>query len=233
MITHRLVLGLLLLTLPCAAWAGPPFVTDDPEPTDAGHWEIYQFATALGPEGEAGLDLNYGLAKDFQLTAVVPLAWEGSGGPTGLGAIELGAKYRFLHQADGSPLPDISIFPTVTLPTGIESDDHTTLFLPLWAQKDIGAWSVFGGGGYTWNPGERNFWTGGVAVQRQMNDALSLGVEAYHRDAESIGERGVNGANIGITYRLTPHWSVMASGGPAWEGHVSHGAGYLALKADF
>ena len=28
------------------AWAGPPFVTDDPEPTDLGHWEIYDFVSA-------------------------------------------------------------------------------------------------------------------------------------------------------------------------------------------
>ena len=26
-----------------AAVAGPPFLTDDPQPTDTGHWEIYNF----------------------------------------------------------------------------------------------------------------------------------------------------------------------------------------------
>ena len=34
----------LLLAVPTVAWAGPPFVTDDPEPTDLHKWEIYSFA---------------------------------------------------------------------------------------------------------------------------------------------------------------------------------------------
>ena len=31
----QLTLGLIV------AWAGPPFVTDDPEPVEYRHWEIY------------------------------------------------------------------------------------------------------------------------------------------------------------------------------------------------
>ena len=59
------------------ALAGPPFVSDDPEPTEAGHWEIYGFAAGAHMAGEtdgaAGLDINYGGAKELQLTAVVPI----------------------------------------------------------------------------------------------------------------------------------------------------------------
>ena len=29
-----------------AAFAGPPYLTDDPIPTDTGHWEIYAFGRA-------------------------------------------------------------------------------------------------------------------------------------------------------------------------------------------
>ena len=38
-----LTLSLVVLSLAAAtpAWAGPPFLTDDPEPTETGHWEIY------------------------------------------------------------------------------------------------------------------------------------------------------------------------------------------------
>lgn len=35
------VLATLGLLAPATAWAGPPFLTDDPEPTETGHWEIY------------------------------------------------------------------------------------------------------------------------------------------------------------------------------------------------
>ena len=44
------------------------------------------------------------------------------------------------------------------------------LLLPMWAQKDFGPWSLFGGGGYMINPGagNRDFWQSGVALTRQV-----------------------------------------------------------------
>jgi hypothetical protein len=60
-----------------AAIAGPPYATDDPEPTDLGHWEIYAFAAGTradgGYDGAAGLDLNYGPVPNVQLTATLPI----------------------------------------------------------------------------------------------------------------------------------------------------------------
>jgi len=53
--------------------------TDDPEPTELHHWEIYAFGTADGRgstiDGAAGVDLNYGPIKDVQLTATLPVAF--------------------------------------------------------------------------------------------------------------------------------------------------------------
>lgn len=138
-----------------SALAGPPYLSDDPEPTDYRHFEIYAFGagtrTATGMAGESGIDFNYGAAPDLQLTAVLPLAYDETG-RTGLGHVELAAKYRFLHQADFGW--DVSLFPRVFLPgaTGL-GDDHAALFLPLWAQKDFGPWSLFGGGGCTLQEG--------------------------------------------------------------------------------
>ena len=69
-----------LLLESTSAFAGPPYVTDDPEPTDYQHFEIYTFAdgtaTRDGRDGETGIDFNYGGAEDLQLTAVVPVAYE-------------------------------------------------------------------------------------------------------------------------------------------------------------
>src|SRR5471030_236925 len=63
-----------------AAQAGPPFVTDDPAPTAAGHWEIYNFVTGVhtigAASGEAGFDINYGAAKNLQITLVLPVAFD-------------------------------------------------------------------------------------------------------------------------------------------------------------
>ncbi len=41
--------GLLMLSRP--ALAGPPFVTDDPEPVELGHWEVYGFSAGTQVQG--------------------------------------------------------------------------------------------------------------------------------------------------------------------------------------
>src|SRR6202041_3396059 len=105
-------LGLVLLTR--SAIAGPPYVSDDPEPTDYKHFEIYAFTNGLtardGTAGQSGIDFNYGAAPDLQLTATVPEGFErpiGGGTDVGWSNVQLAAKYRFLHQ-DGFGL-DVSI----------------------------------------------------------------------------------------------------------------------------
>ncbi len=232
-----------LLCVAPPASAGPPFITDDPEPTDTGHWENYTFISgvnALGvTTGQAGFDLNYGAYKDLQLTAVIPLDYEaGSGGRAGAGEIEFAAKYRFLHQSDGGWTPDVSFFPSMFAPS---SDRHfgtgrLALFLPFWAEKDFGKWSVFGGGGYNLNSGsgQRDFWLSGIAIQRVVSEQLSLGAEVYHQTPDAIGARPFTGVDLGFTYKLIEHWSLLAAGGPGVENARSgRYEFYLALKADY
>ena len=116
-------LGLVLLTQ--SAFAGPPYVSDDPEPTDYQHFEIYTFTTGTttrdGTTGQSGIDFNYGAAPDLQLTATLPAGFDrpaGGGSSVGLSNVELAAKYRFLHQ-DLFGL-DVSVFPRIFLPSGVE-----------------------------------------------------------------------------------------------------------------
>ena len=64
MLRPAVALFLIAVTAAGPCVAGPPYVTDDPVPTDRGRWEVYAFAAgAHGPDGtggQAGLDLNYG-----------------------------------------------------------------------------------------------------------------------------------------------------------------------------
>jgi hypothetical protein len=230
------------------AIAGPPFLSDDPQPTDTGHWEIYGFAAgARGPDGldgETGLDLSYGAAKDLQLTTVLPIAFDNarglnaSGLRAGPGDLELAAKYRFLHQAAGSWTPDASLFPRLFVPTADRrfGTGRASLLLPVWAQKDFGPWSIFGGGGYQFNPGpdQRNFWQGGVAVTRDVSKRLSVGMEVFGQADDTTQGGGFETVNFGLTYKLVEHWSLLASGGPTLEQGGGHGqVFYLSLKADY
>jgi len=122
-IGRRIVILMAALSaLSRLSMAGPPYVTDDPEPTDYQHYENYLFgsgtSTRDGTAGAAGADFNYGAAPDLQLTAVLPLVFSrpvGRTTTTGLGRIELAAKYRLLHQKDVGW--DVAVFPR-RLPAG-------------------------------------------------------------------------------------------------------------------
>ena len=211
-----------------AAFAGPPFLTDDPEPTDLGHWEIY------GPqleaegrsrtfEGTAGAELNYGAAPDLQLTLGLPAAWSHSPGDWQLGAgdLKLSAKYRFVHDEDRGF--SIAAFPGVTLPTAGKhlGADHVTALLPVWFQQDSGPWSVFGGGGYAINPGteQRNYWTGGLAISRQLSEAFLMGIEVDRQGADEISGNAATSLGLGFIVSLPGSLRLLGSGGPSFEDH--------------
>lgn len=236
-----LLLG-VCMSLGRAAVAGPPFLTDDPEPTDTGHWEIYApLFEAEGRrgsfEGNAGAEINYGAAPDLQLTFGLPLAyvhdaghWRWAGGD-----LELSAKYRFYN--DEVAHFSISVFPGITLPTAGKhlGADHATALLPVWFQKDSGRWSVFGGGGYAINPGEtqRNYVTGGLALSCQLNDRLLLGIEADRQGADETDGAGSTSLGMGAILDLPGPLRLLASGGPTFEDHGRTGFhAFLALGID-
>jgi hypothetical protein len=233
---------LLLVALSSPALAGPPYVTDDPEPTERGHFEIYAFADGTfvrgGTAGETGLDMNYGASPDLQLTLVVPAAYEHASGEwtTGLGNIEAAAKFRVLHQ-DSFGL-DVAVFPRVFLPSpdGV-GEWHASLLLPVWAEKDWGAWSVFGGGGCVLNRSgaSRDFCLAGFAVTRQVLPDLQLGAEIQHQTADTVGGRATTGLGAGFRYDASATYHLLGSFGPGVQNaaQTDRVSWYAALLVTF
>jgi hypothetical protein len=236
------------LVLTAALWsssvrAGPPFLTDDPEPTDTGHWEIYAplfEATGSGRdfEGSLGAEINYGAVENVQVTIGLPAAYrhDAQGWHGGAGDLEASVKYRFYHNERAGL--QVAFFPGVTLPTASRGlgAGHVTALLPVWAQKDFGPWSVFGGGGYAINPGagNRDYATAGVALTRRFGDRLLLGVEAERQGADAVGGRASTSLGIGAIYDLPGPFRLLASVGPAFEdGGSSAFHSFVALGLDF
>jgi outer membrane putative beta-barrel porin/alpha-amylase len=209
------------------ALAGPPYVSDDPEPTDYRKFEIYAFTEGVagraGTDGSSGIDFNYGAAPDLQMTAVLPVAYDAN--TMGVGNVELAVKYRFAHQADIGW--DIAAFPRVILPSISRDigDKHISVLLPLWAEKDWGDWSTFGGGGCVLSRGGRSqdYCMAGWALTRAMTPALHIGAEIVHQGADSKGGHVSTAVGAGATYDLSETYHLLAYWGPSLENASDNG----------
>lgn len=220
---RRRVVSLVALFSACAAapaFAGPPYQSDDPEPTEYQHYEIYGFtSTAHTPEGwagVAGIDFNYGATRDIQLTAVLPVEYDHSSSGAligGVGNIELAAKIRVAHQADIGW--DIAVFPRVFLPSASDrlGEDHASFLLPVWIGRDDGPWSTFGGGGCALHQGgdARNFCQAGWALTREVTPALRLGGEAFYQTADTRGAHASTSIGVGAIYDINDTLHVLGS----------------------
>jgi len=220
-------IGAIAMLGASAAMAGPPYITDDPEPVELHHWEIYAFsAGAFDGRGATGqgpaLEVNYGAAPNLQLHLIAPLAYDappGSPMTMGIGDTELGFKYRFVTPGKDDWFPQVGIFPLLEVPTGDArrglGAGYVQGFIPVWIQKDLGKWTTYGGGGYWINPGpdNRNFWFAGWLLQRQVTDKLALGAEVFHTTSNQVGRPETTGFNLGGQYDFTDHYHLLFSAG--------------------
>lgn len=162
---------------------------------------------------QSGLDINYGGVRDVQLSATLPYAAHADGtSRLALGDVEAGVKYRFVHQAGG--VADISVFPKLSIPTGGSgSSGRLGAELPVWAQRDLGRWSLFGGGGYAINPGagRRNYWFAGATLTRQVARRLTLGGELFRQGRDTSDGRAATVAGLGATWAAAKRWSLLAA----------------------
>lgn len=243
--TMRAMLAAVLLIGACGqAWAGPPFVTDDPEPVELHHWEVYlasQYANGLG--GSAGtlphIEINNGVAPNLQLHVILPVGFSsGGGGPFNYGYAdtELGMKYRFLQETKSRPM--VGIFPLVELPTGNASrglgGGNTPVFLPIWIQKSWGKWTSYGGGGRWFNPGagNRDYWLTGWLIQRELNEHLTLGGELFYTSPSVENGREQFNFNVGGQYNFDEGHHLLFSAGRSISGDTEF-MSYVAYQWTF
>ncbi len=248
----RILLAISAATSP--ALAGPPFITDDPEPVELTHWEVYAFsAGAIGRQDSTGLgpslEVNYGAAPNLQLHLIAGLAFDDPSGSAlrfGFSDTEIGAKYRFITPGDDDWYPQVGTFPLIELPSGNARRSlgagYVQAFLPIWIQKDFGKWTSYGGGGYWINPGpgNRNYGFAGLLLQRQVTKKLALGVEVFHQTASLTGHAGSSGINAGGIYDFTDHYHLLFSAGYGGIAYAVDSAAelnpadyYLALQWTF
>lgn len=194
LILCRILAGLTLVST--AAFGGPPFQTDDPEPIDYQHYEFYTFAASDGTGIETDMtgpavEFNWGALPNVHLHVIAPMTaiFPSDGARAfGYGDMELGIKYRFIQE--GKHRPMVGTFVMFEVPTGSARRGlgvgKTWYKAPLWIQKSWGPWTTYGGGGETFNSAEgfRNFPFAGWLLQRDLGKKVTLGGEVFYHGPE-------------------------------------------------
>ena len=215
------------------AVAGPPFVTDDPEPVPYQHFEFYNLSLGSAIRGDTqgfapAWEYNYGIVPNGQAHIIAPLTFDKQTGGYGYGDTELGFKYRFIDENKNTAQPMVGVYPLLELPTGDEQRGlgagYLRAYFPLWIQKSFGDWTTYGGGGYWINHGDdtvnRDYWFFGWLLQRQVTKQLAIGAEIYHQTStvafgatNPIYTAPTTGFNIGAIYDFDDNHHLLASVG--------------------
>jgi hypothetical protein len=239
------VIVLALLGLP-AAWAGPPFITDDPEIPPPNGWEINVPFTLERTKSETDMetplfDINYGTPAVFGLPRVqleldipVAVATKDDGATTaGLGDILLGVKWPFLEEKGWRPM--MGIYPQVLTPTGERSrglgEGRPAYILPVLAEKNWDKWTVYGNVGYVveTGKGERNYWYEGVCLNREITKRLELGGEITENSLPPVDGYSNLLFNLGGTWQLSEHFNLLFTAGRSIHGDTQFMA-YLGIQ---
>ncbi|HEX3672563.1 MAG TPA: transporter [Candidatus Cybelea sp.] len=234
------------------AVAGPPFLTDDPVPTDYQHYEIYTYVDVEKNAGVAttttgpSLEFNWGALRNVQVSATLPYAFLSTPpspsafapdtlpGATvsGFGDTELAVKYRFLQETVGRP--QMSFYPAIEIPTGNSAtgigNGRSWYRFPVWIQKSWGRWTSYGGGGYAINTAsdQKNYSFGGWLLQRDFSENVSVGAEIYSQGAQFAGDKATTLYNAGSYISLTKTFGILFSLGHSFSGD-DESVAYFAL----
>lgn len=215
---------LFVLILSNFVLAGPPFLTDDPQPVDYMHWEFYvsSIQQYSGNDVDATLphfEINYGLIPDIQVHLIVPMQYTKRESSKEYSYVntELGVKYRFISNDDTSF--QVGIFPIAEVPTGkkvtLAGENKLQVFLPLWIQINSGKFTSYGGAGYWSNPGtgNKNWVYAGWQGQYDFSETVTLGGELFYHTADANDSEAEVGFNLGGYININEHNHILFSVG--------------------
>ena len=197
-------------------------ITDDPGTPGNRKWEINLAVTFEHRPNETsfdapGIDLNYGIGENIQLTlqgGPVLLKRSGRGLIGGLGGTEAALKWRFLDE-EKSGL-DVSMFPRVIFNIAQSSvrrgiaEDGTRFQIPFQIAKTFGRFHAdaeFGPRVSTIGPGE---WIYGIVGGVDLAKTTMLMAELHGTSRMSFA-RDVLTVNFGVRQKLNEHFIFISS----------------------
>lgn len=227
------------------ASAQTPFEVDDVDVVAKGHFHLEMLNEFDGlqksefpalKQNTAVIELDYGLFKDFEIGIGTPSIsiFHASGNEpktvSGIGDINLVAKYNFLKEKEHSRWPAMSIALNLQLPTGSTERDLGSGLVDFYGngvlQKSLtkkttlrlNGGILFAGNAATGELGIRTrgiVFTGGVSVVKQVTSRLDLGAEFAGALTKSFqlgaGEFETTfGGNYAVRENLTIDFGIIA-----------------------
>ncbi len=204
------------------AQGGPPLVTDDPGTPGDGKWEIN--LAMLGSHtlrrwdvDVFDADINYGFGDHIQLKADIPWAAAHEaeqGWRTGLGAANLGVKWRFVDQ-DGSGY-DVSTYPqylsawsSSAKRRGIASS-NAQFYLPVEFARTIASYEFVAEVGRNFVERESDQWEAGFVAAHGCGGEVECLVEVHRTWAPHDSQTLLN---FGLHWKLSESSVLLASAG--------------------
>jgi outer membrane receptor protein involved in Fe transport len=219
-----ILLGVLCMAacIGACAQGGPPMVTDDPGTPGDGHWEI-NLAT-IGSRTTRGwdvdvidADINYGWGDRVQLKLDAPWSYlqtEDGGTDWGLGAVNVGVKWRFVDRSDEFPL-SVSTYPqylsawsNYAKKRGLASPDDA-FFLPVEVATEAGGFEFTAELGRNFIQNESDQWEGGIVAGHGCGPIECL-IEIHRISATDDAQTLLN---LGLTWKLSDSLVLLASAG--------------------
>ena len=220
--SRRILLILLTIGYQTSTWADQ-YLTDTPQTMDYEQVEadVYTDVTKIKKDyalRTPAFEANVGVMTDFQVRINIPVVLSivpHKKTTYGYGDIDIGFKYRFIHETE--TIPQVAFYPKFNLPSGFAErrlgNKRSFERLPLWIQKTWKPWILSGGGGYAidHNPQKFNYIFGGVLLRYIFNPELTLGGELFAQGPRSLTDHSVLFFNFGGTYNFTPNVFLLFS----------------------
>jgi hypothetical protein len=229
----------------------PPLDVDDPATPGCNAWEVN-----IVTSGEFGkhqswetplLDINYGIGDNLQLKLEAPyeIAKTDTGYETGVGAAEIGLKYRFYENEDSGLT--VAIYPQFefAIPGTAAADESGTMTkLPLLVSRKIGQTSkgdimVTGNVGYniSTHAGTENYLSAALGVGMPLLSNVAVMLEGSTEQALGQNMDGVREsyfkANLGLMGKINPHLMVFGSVGQTFASSDAEDASHTCALLGF
>jgi hypothetical protein len=201
---------------------GPPMITDDPGTPGNRKWEINLAVIFEHRPNETsfdapGIDLNYGVGENIQLTLQGGPVWlkrRGRGVIGGLGGTEAALKWRFRDEEKTGF--DVSMFPRVIFNIAQSSvrrglaEDGTRFQIPFQVAKTFGRFHADAEFGPLASTVGRSEWIYGIVGGVDLAKTTMFMAELHGTSRMNLS-RDVLIVNVGLRHQLTEARILIAS----------------------